>query len=181
MPISWTSCGVEVERRPGPDLGPVERVAVRAPTTARAPSRVAGEVVAAERVEERRVGRVDDVADDVADLLAVGVRRHLGERRDDRLVDRDREQPLELGDGPLGDDPGRRQAAVEALAQDVRVRGHERRVGLEAGDELLEALGRVGRLELADLGQERLRPADLVDDARGGACPGRPPRSPGRR
>ena len=37
-------------------------------------------------------------------------------------------------------------------------------VGLEPGEELVEPLRRVGRLELADLRQERLRAADLVDD-----------------
>ena len=45
------------------------------------------------------------------------------------------------------------------------VRGHVGRIGLEAGEELLEPLGRVGLLELADLRQERLRAVDLVDDA----------------
>ena len=76
-----------------------------------------GEVVALERVEERRVGRVDDVADDVADALAVRVGRDLDHRRDDRRLDRDRQHPLDLGDRPLGDDPRRGQAGVETLAR----------------------------------------------------------------
>ena len=42
---------------------------------------------------------------------------------------------------------------------------HERRVGVQPGDEGLEALGRVDRLELGQLGQELLRAAHLVDDA----------------
>ena len=51
------------------------------------------------------------------------------------------------------------------VAQDLGVRGHERRVGVEPGEERLEPLGRVGRLELGQLRQELLRPAHLVDDA----------------
>ena len=156
--------GRQLQRRPGPDLGPVEGVAVRRRPDARL---LAGrrEVVAAERLEERRVGRVDDVADDVADPLAVGIRGDLGHRRDDRLLDRDREQALQLLDGPLGDDPRGRQARFDALLEDADVRRHVGRVGLEAGDEHLEPLGRVGLLELADLRQDSLGAVDLVDDA----------------
>ena len=61
-------------------------------------------VLAAQRLEEGGVGRVDDVADDVADPLAVGVGGALDTARDDGLVDRDGEQPLDLGDRPLGHD-----------------------------------------------------------------------------
>ena len=124
-----------------------------------------------------RVGRVDLVADDVADPLAVGVRRALDAARDDRLVDRDGEHPLELGDGPLGHDRRRGQPGAEALAQDVGVGGHERRVGVQARDERLEALGRVDRLELGQLraGAAAARPSGRRRAAGGG--PGRPPRS----
>ena len=62
--------GVEVERRPAADRGPVQLLAVgRRPEAGLLAGR--RQVVAAERVEERPVGRVDDVADDVADALAV--------------------------------------------------------------------------------------------------------------
>ena len=54
---------------------------------------------------------------------------------------------------------------------------HERRIGVEPRDERLEALGRVGRLELGELRQELLRAAHLVDDAELVEAPGRPPRS----
>ena len=110
------------------------------------------------------IGRVDLVADDLADPFAVGVGRALDARGDDRLVDRDGQHPLELGDRPLGHDRRRRQPAAERLAQDVGVGGHERRVGVEPGDERLEPLGRVDGLELGQLGQELLRPVHLVDD-----------------
>ena len=79
-------------------------------------------------------------------------------------VDRDREHPLDLGDRSLGHDPRRGQAGVHAVAQDLRVGRHERRIRVQAGDERLEPLGRVGRLELGQLRQQLLRPAHLVDD-----------------
>ena len=59
----------------------------------------------------------------------------------------------------------RGQPGCQALAQDVGVGRHERRVGVQPADERLEPLGRVGRLELGQLRQELLRPAHLVDDA----------------
>ena len=77
---------------------------------------------------------------------------------------RHRQHPLDLGDRPLGDDARRGQTAAEPLAQDLRVGRHERRVGVQTGDERLEPLGRVGRLELGQLRQELLRAAHLVDD-----------------
>ena len=156
--------GVEVERRPAPDRGAVELLAVRRRPEARV---LAGrrQVVAAERVEEREVGRVDDVADDVADALAVRLRGDLDHRRHDGRLDRDLEHPLDLGDRPLGDDARRGEPRRQAVAQDLRVGGHERRVGVESGDERLEPLGGVGRLELGQLRQELLRAAHLVDDA----------------
>ena len=44
------------------------------------------------------------------------------------------------------------------------VGGHVRRIGVQPGDERLEPLGRVGRLELGQLGEQLLRTAHLVDD-----------------
>ena len=156
--------GVEVERRPAPDRGAVELLAVRRRPDARV---LAGrrQVVAPERVEEGEVGRVDDVANDVADALAVRVGGDPDHRRHDGRLDRDLEHPLDLGDRPLGHDPRRGQARRQPVAQDLRVGGHERRIGVEPGDERLESLGRVGRLELGQLRQELLRAAHLVDDA----------------
>ena len=127
-------------------------------------SRLARQVLAAERVEEGLVGGVDDVADDLADPLAVRLGRDLDHRGDDRLVDRDGQHPLDLGDGPLGDDPRGRQARGHAVAEELGVRGHERGVGVQPRDERLEPLGRVGRLELGQLGQQLLGAAHLVDD-----------------
>ena len=56
---------------------------------------------------------------------------------------------------------------ASALPEQRAVVGHVLRVGAEAGEEELEALRRVGLLELAELGQERLRAAHLVDDLEG--------------
>ncbi len=155
---------LHVERRPGADLGPVEHFAVRRGPQ---PGLLAGrrEVVAAEDFEEGGIGRVDLVADDLANSLAILLGGDLGHRRNDRLRDRDREEPIELLDGSLGDDPRGGEAGGEALAQDVGVGCHVGRVGPQPRDEFLQALRRVGRLELADLRQERLRSTDLVDDS----------------
>ena len=154
---------VEVEGRPAADRGPVERLAVRRRPDA---GLLAGrrEVVAAERVEEALVRGIDDVADHVADAFAVGLRGDLDHRRHDRRLDRDLEHPLDLGDGPFGHDPRRRQPGGHAVAQELGVGRHERRVGVQAGDERVEPLGRVGRLELGELRQQLLRAAHLVDD-----------------
>ena len=95
-----SGCGT-ARRRSGADQMPFS-----------APGR--GEVVALERLEERGVGRVDLVPDDVANRLAILVARHRDERRHDGLLDRRREHPLELGDRPLGDDARRGQAAGAA-------------------------------------------------------------------
>jgi hypothetical protein len=122
-------------------------------------------VLAAKRLEEGGVGRVDDVADDLPDALPVLVGRALDAARDDRRFRRDRQHPLELGDDPLGDDRRRGQPAFEALAQDAGVRGHEGRVGMQPRDERLEPLGRVDRLEGGQLWEQLLRSAHLVDDA----------------
>ena len=111
---------VHLERRPAADRGPIQLLAVgRRPDARLLAAGVA--VLAAERLEERRVGRVDLVADDVADPLAVGVAGALDAARDDRLVDRDGEHPLELGDRPLGHDRRGGQAGAERLLEDVGV------------------------------------------------------------
>ncbi len=154
--------GVEIERRPAPDRRPIEGLAVGRRPEPGVVAR-AGQVVAAERVEERPVGRVDHIADDLADALAVRVCRHLDHRRHDRRLDGDGEHPLDLGDGPLRNDARRRQAAGEPVAQDGLVGGHERRIRMQASQERLESLGRVRRLELGQLGQELLRASHLVD------------------
>ena len=154
---------IQVERRPAQDLGPVQLVAVgRRPDPVLLARR--GQVLAPERLEERLVGGVDLVPDDGADGLPILVARHGDERRHDGLVDRRRQHPLQLGDRPLGDDPGRGEAAGHRLAQQLAVVGHVLRVGAQAGKEQLEALRRVRGLELAQLRQQGLGPAHLVDD-----------------
>ena len=75
------------------------------------------------------------------------------------------DEPLELVDRPLGDDPGRRPARGAGLVEDLDVRVHERPVGPQPVEPALEALGRVGLLERRDLGQQRLGAVDLVDRA----------------
>ena len=131
------------------------------------PGSVAGrrEIVAPERVEERAVRRVDEVAHDVADPLPIGLGGDLDHRRDDGRLDRDREHALDLGDGPLGDDARRGQARAQPVPQDLGVGGHERGIGVQPGDERLEPFRGIGRLELGQLGQQLLRAAHLVDDA----------------
>ena len=155
---------VEIEGRPAADRRPVELLAVGRRPEARLLAR-GREVVAAQCLQERAVGRVDHVPHDLADPFAVGLRRHLDHRRHDRRLDRDGEHPLDLGDRPLGHDARRGQARCQSVAQDLGVGGHERRVGVEPGDERIEPLGGVRRLELGQLRQELLRPAHLVDDA----------------
>ncbi len=155
---------IEVERRPAADRRAVDGVAVgRRPDAGVLAGR--REVRAAQRLEELEVGRIDVLPDRVADLLAVRLGRDLDHRGDDRLLDRHRQHPLDLGDRPLGHDARRGQPRGEAVAQDVGVRGHELGIGVESLEEGLEPLGRVGRLELGQLRQELLRPAHLVDDA----------------
>jgi hypothetical protein len=68
-------------------------------------------------------------------------------------------------DRSLGDDPGRGQSTRHPFAQDVALGSDPGRVRVKPGNERLEPLRRIGRLELAELGQERLRATDLVDDA----------------
>ena len=64
--------GIDLERGPGQDLGPIQRVAVgRGPEAGIDPA--GRQVVAAERLEEGPIGRVDDVADDLRIRLPVGV------------------------------------------------------------------------------------------------------------
>ena len=154
--------GVHVHRRPGADLGPVQGVAIRGRPE---PGVLAGggEVVAAERIQEYAVGRADDVTDDLAHPLAVGLRGDLRRRRDRRLVDRCLENPLELGDRPLHDDAWGGQSRCAPFAEEVAVRRHEGGVGTQPGLVLLEPLGRVGLLELGHDWQERLGAAHLVD------------------
>ena len=57
------------------------------------------------------------------------------------------------------------EPAAHPLAEDVGVGLHEGGIGAQPGDERLESLRRVDRLELGQLRQELLRAAHLVDDA----------------
>ncbi len=50
------------------------------------------------------------------------------------------------------------------VAEELGVRGHVRGVGVQPRDERLEPLGRVGRLELGQLGEQLLGTAHLVHD-----------------
>ena len=153
---------LEGERRPGQDLGPVQRLAVgRRPQAGLLAA--GGQVGAAQRVQEGLVGRDHLVADDRQDPLAILVIGHPCDLDDDRRLGRRLEQSLELGDRPLGHDPGGGQAARDPFPEQLDVGGHERRVGPQTGDEPLEALGRVGGLEGGDRRQEGLRTAHLVD------------------
>ena len=131
---------VQVQRRPAADGRPVERLAVRGGPDAGVLA-ARGEVVALERVEEGHVGRRHDVADDLADAFAVRLGGDLDHRRHERLIERDLEHPLDLGDGPLDDDARRRQAGRQALGQRLDVAAEVRRVGVQPRDERLERSG----------------------------------------
>jgi hypothetical protein len=64
--------GFHLERGPATDRRAVDRIAVRCGPDAR--FLAAGvTVLPAERVEERGIGRVDDIADHVADAFAIGI------------------------------------------------------------------------------------------------------------
>ncbi len=120
---------VHLEGRPAADRRAVDRVAVgRGPDAGLLAARVP--IFAAEHLEVRRVRRIDDVPDDLADALALLVGGTLDAVRDDRGLDRDRQHPLDLRDDPLRDDRWGGQPALERLAQDVGVRSHERRIGV---------------------------------------------------
>src|SRR6185503_13127411 len=73
--------GVHLERRPAADRGAIDRVTVRSRPDARLLTAGVA-VLAAKRLEEGRIGRVDDIAHDVADPLAIGVGRALDAARD---------------------------------------------------------------------------------------------------
>ena len=165
--------GIEVERRPAADRGPVELRRRSGADQRPGSSRRRGEVVAAERLEERR-GRPDRRASRTTSRTRS--RSRLGRDRDHR-----RDRPPTRS-GPRASARSGRSSAprrcaarsgpeASAVAQDLGVRGHERRVGVEPGEERLEALGRVGRLELGQ----------LRAGAAGGRPSGRRPRSWWRR
>ena len=155
--------GFDVEGRPGQDLGPVQRLAVgRRPEAGLLPA--GGQVAVLDRLEEGSIGRQDDVADEPLDPGPIGLGGDPRPGRHDRLVGRNLEQPLELGDGPLGDDPRGRQAAGQALEEQLAVGRHEALIGPQPGLEAVEPLGGVGGLEQDRLGQQGLRPGHLVDD-----------------
>ena len=68
-----------------------------------------------------------------------------------------------LVDAPL-DDLGRRgPAGGHALGDVGPVGRHPARIGRQAGQQLLEALGRVGALEASQLAHQRLGPVELVE------------------
>ena len=155
---------LHIERGPAADRGPVDLLPVGCRPDARLLAAGVA-VLATQCVEESGIGREDDIAHDLADPLAVPIGGAPNARRDDGVRDRDGEHPLHLRDGPLGHDRWRRQSAAQPLAQDGHIGLHERRIRVEPGDERLEPLGRVDRLERGHLWQQLLRPAHLVDDA----------------
>ena len=155
--------GLHVERRPAPDRVAVQRVAVGRPRRGRAaPASPRGR--ARERVEEPAVRRVDDLAHDVADALAVGVARHLRHRRDDRLARSG--SPASARSCSIVRSatiraavrPERRPSAMMSMWASMYA--PYARMPRQPG---VEALGRVGGLELRQLGEQRLRAVDLVD------------------
>jgi len=107
--------GRERQGRPRQDRG---RVDARATGDGRHSDRLGGvRQVLAEHLEERLVPGVHDVADDLGDALARRVvvgRHHRG-----RVLDREREEPLDLTDRSLGDDA--RAAGPSAASVDVAV------------------------------------------------------------
>ncbi len=155
---------VQVERGPTPDGGPVQLGAAGSrPQSWVRTGR--GEVRTRQGFEERDVSRTDDIADDLPDPLPVLLRRDLDHRWHDRLLRRERQHPLDLGDRALSHDPWSRQTGCHPVVEDLDVRLDVRGVRVEAGDERIEALRRIGRLELGQLGQQLLGTTHLVDHA----------------
>ena len=156
--------GVELERGPRADRGPVQRLAVgRRPQA----GLLAGQrqVFVAQDLEEGGVRRVGHIPDRVTDALPIGVRGNLDHRRHDGALDRHLEHAFDLGDRALGDDPRSRQPRRHAVAQDPGVRGHVVAVGMDPGEEGIEPGRGVGGLERGELRQCLLRTAHLVHDA----------------
>ena len=154
---------VELERRPAPDLGPVEGSPLGADQRPGS-SRLAARYSPRSASRKARSAGIDDVADDLADPLAVRLGRDLDHRRDDRRS---------IGTASIrsiwaivrsATMRGAVRPRGQPVAQDLGVGGHVGRVGVQPGDERLEPLGRVGRLELGQLRQQLLRTAHLVDD-----------------
>ena len=71
--------GIDLERRPGQDLGPIQRLAVGGGPEARIVP-AGRQVVVPERLEECPIGGHDDVADELLDPGAVGLGGDLGGR-----------------------------------------------------------------------------------------------------
>jgi hypothetical protein len=153
---------IEIEAGPAEDLGLVHPLTARERGHADRPGG-RGEVLIADDVTEPRVGGVQDVAHGGRDPLlhrrVVAQREH---RR--RIVRRQREDPIELRERALGDDPGRDDARGDRLARDldrgVQHLGERPEPRLVA----IDPLGRVGALEGRDLGEQRAGPVHVVHD-----------------
>jgi hypothetical protein len=84
---------LELERRPRSNLRPIEDVAVRRrPQAGVLPRR--RQVLVAKDGEEGRVGGIDVLPNCFANELAIGFRRDLDHRGNDRLLNRYLEQPV---------------------------------------------------------------------------------------
>ena len=134
-------CRIEVERRPAPDRGPVELVAIgRRPEPGVLARR--GQVVALEGLEERRIRRVDARRGRCRGC-ARGPPRWRPWTIDghDRRLDRDLQHALDLGDRPLGHDPRRRQPRAIPSRRIWVFAAMNAGIRVEPGDECLEAAG----------------------------------------
>jgi Mg2+-importing ATPase len=141
---------LHVQRGPGADGVAIQREAVGRGDE---PRLLAGrrEVLAGQRLEEPAVGRVDDVAQDLAHQLAVRLGGDPCAHGDRRRLDGDRQETVELVDGPLGDDPRRGPARRPPFVEHPDRRVDGRAVRPQPRQEGIEPRRRVGGLELGDL------------------------------
>ena len=154
--------GIQVQRRPGSNLGPVQLLAVGRRPEPRLLARGLA-VRAPEGLQERLVGRPYGPADGGDQPVPVRGRRRRHGDCDRRLFVRNGEQPLQLADDPLGHDPGRGQPARQTFPGEFGDGRHVARVVVDARQEAVETLGRVGPLEGRQQRHHRLRPLHLVD------------------
>ena len=151
---------IEIEAGPAEDLGLVHPLTARERGHADRPGG-RRQVLVADDVAEPRVGRVQDVAhggrDPVLDRCVVAQGEH---RR--RVVRCQREDPIELRERALGDDPGRDDARGHRLPRDLDRGIQHLGERPEPGFVAIDALGRVGSLEGGDLSEQRAGPVHVV-------------------
>jgi hypothetical protein len=154
--------GGRVERRVHADPEPIRRLATRCAGDARlgtCPRLVFVDEEVTQPVQRRIDVRLNRGTHLVARIVVCDLRHANGGER----FDRRRHHPLDLLD-LLANRHGRRGAPVgDPLAERLDLLLDRPRIGCEARQQSLEALGRVGHLVLGDPDRHRLRAKDVVD------------------